>query len=133
MVACHTGPAVRLPRLKAKKIPSLLADPTSWCKVPLIVAVNSVGVDPKSASPADCSEVGTVQCPTSVRSDALSSIMAGAIVPSQLGLPVTMYTWEAAVSMVGDPHTPPPGQLDDTVLKTCWMAPVVAFSWMSWP
>src|SRR4051794_7192899 len=67
-VDCHTGPAARLFRSQAKKRPSLLIAPTSARGTPLIVAVNSVGVAPKSMSPYCCSAIGTVQLERIVRS-----------------------------------------------------------------
>jgi hypothetical protein len=78
MVACHSGPAARSVRSSAKNTPSLLTAPTMDLSVPPMVAVNKVGVPPKSASPADCSAVGTVHHVTRLRSLALSFTMDGA-------------------------------------------------------
>src|SRR5947209_5780094 len=75
---CHTGPAARSLRSQAKNRPSLLRAPTSGRGTPLIVAVKSVGVPPKSSSPNVCSDVGTVQLDRMDRSLALSLTMAGA-------------------------------------------------------
>src|SRR5690242_9412071 len=75
---CHTGPAATSLRSKAKNRPSLLIAPTRARGTPLIVAVNSVGVAPKSMSPNCCNDTGTVQLDRTVRSLARSLTIAGA-------------------------------------------------------
>src|SRR5665213_828969 len=82
-VDCHTGPAARLVRSQAKKRPSLLSAPTSERCTPLMVAVKSVGVAPKSSSPKACSATGTVQLERTDRSLARSLTIAGANSPGE--------------------------------------------------
>lgn len=78
MVDCHTGPAARLFRSQAKKRPSLSSAATNARCTPLMVAVKSVGVPPKSSSPNTCSDAGTVQLERIVRSLARSLTIEGA-------------------------------------------------------
>ena len=56
----------------------MLSAPTSARGTPLMVAVKSVGVPPKSMSPNCCNAVGTVQLERMVRSLARIFTIAGA-------------------------------------------------------
>src|SRR5579859_4752203 len=95
-----------------------------------MVALKSVGVEPKSLSPsptmADC---GTCQAPTTCNVDALSSTRAiayGSPDAHERKSPVAIYTSPALSSMTGDPHCVPPWQPSGTMLKTCCTCPLVA-------
>src|SRR5258706_12486100 len=102
-------------------MPFLFGKPTIWVRVPLIVAVKRVGVEPKSLSLV-CSPGGTCQELMNERSEARSLMME---TDSDSGdeheppLPVAKNSSPEVSSMVGDPHTPAPIQPLGTVLKIC--------------
>src|SRR3984893_11926694 len=116
-------------------MPFLLATPTILVSFPFMVAVNSVGVEPKSES-FTSSLAGTCQELENERSEAFSFTIAcayGSDWEHEPALPVTKYNRPAASSIVGAPQTPFPVQPLGVVLKICWIAPVVAFNWIIWP
>src|SRR5579872_4448726 len=117
-------------------MPSLLAAPTRSRFLPPMVAVNSVGVVPKSGSPADWLDTGVVHDPRIARSLARSSTIDGASAPAVLhecGVPVVTQTVPALESTVGDPQIPPPMHPLGTMMAVWRMLPVAASKAMSLP
>src|SRR5215470_12730038 len=109
--------------------------PTNCFLTPAIVAVNSVGVAPKSLSPI-WSFWGTCQEASTARSETRNLTMAGAYgsaLEQGPGLPVDTYRVPAAVSRVGELQMEPPWQPLGTVSKVWVIAPVLASSCTSFP
>src|SRR5260221_4703552 len=112
-------------------MPFLLGTATILVGTPFMVALNSVGVEPKSES-FTSSLAGTCQELENERSEAFSftiEVAYGSDWEHEPALPVTKYIRPVASSIVGAPQTPAPVQpLLGVVLKICWIAPVVAFN-----
>src|SRR5579863_4978895 len=113
-------------------MPFLLATPISRWVVPFRVAVNMVGVSPKSPSDTCCEE-GTCQELTKERSLVCNSTTATAFVSFEEQpppLPVAKYNVLLVVSIVTDPQTDAPVQPLGTTLYVFWIVPVPPSSWM---
>src|SRR5207302_5499135 len=106
----HSGPELIAAREKASYVPFALTIPTIRYAVPPMVALKSVGVDPKSSPSTRC-ETGTCQEPARERLGmcSASSASANGVPEEQVSpLPVAMYRRPVEASIVGDPQIPPP-------------------------